>query len=195
MALEKDTTAFLVMDFVNDIVHEKGAFAGLGIPAHVAKQHAIENTKTVIEKARKAGFPVIYVKVEYAAGYPEVKDVPAPIQQMTGQSGALLKGTWGTQIHDALAPLPGEQIFSKSRISPFTNPEFKKVVSAYKTLVLAGVATNFVVESTAREAGDAGYDVVVLSDCCASMNDAMHDFSMQNILPNFGRVMTSADIF
>jgi nicotinamidase-related amidase len=36
------------------------------------------------------------------------------------------------------------------------------------TLVLTGVATQFAVEGTAREAVDRGYRVLVLEDCCAS---------------------------
>ena len=66
-------------------------------------------------------------------------------------------------------------------------------VKDINTLVLTGVATNFVVEGTAREAVDRGYKVVVLEDCCASLTDEMHDFSVRVILPELCDVATADD--
>jgi nicotinamidase-related amidase len=50
------------------------------------------------------------------------------------------------------------------------------------TLVLAGVATQFVVEGTARDAVDRGYRVLVREDCCAIRRRDVHDFSIDVIL-------------
>jgi nicotinamidase-related amidase len=58
-------------------------------------------------------------------------------------------------------------------------------------VVLAGVATNLVVESTARAADDAGLAVTVLEDCCASPNPVWHQFSIDNMIPLFGEVSSS----
>ena len=58
-------------------------------------------------------------------------------------------------------------------------------------LVLGGVATNLVVESTARAADDAGFEVQVLADCCASPNPAWHEFAITQILPLFGSISDS----
>ena len=51
------------------------------------------------------------------------------------------------------------------------------------TLLLAGVATSFVVESTARQACNLGYNTVVVGDCCTSMNQEAHDSSLTTALP------------
>ena len=66
----------------------------------------------------------------------------------------------------------------------YTNPEFKKELEGFETLILTGVATNFVVEATARTAVDSGYEVIIAEDCCASVNKDLHDFTIKNILPN-----------
>jgi nicotinamidase-related amidase len=58
-------------------------------------------------------------------------------------------------------------------------------------LVLSGVATQFAVEGTAREAVDRGYRVLVLEDCCASRDRAVHDFSIETILRNLCQVSTA----
>ena len=51
------------------------------------------------------------------------------------------------------------------------------------TLLLCGVATNFVVEGTAREAMDRGYNVVIVGDCCASGSQETHDAALNTTLP------------
>lgn len=55
--------------------------------------------------------------------------------------------------------------------------------------MLAGIATNFVVEGMAREAADLGYRVVVLSDACETVNDEWQRFSFE-IMSLLGRVIT-----
>jgi nicotinamidase-related amidase len=63
-----------------------------------------------------------------------------------------------------------------------------------KTVVLAGIATNFGVESTARHAWEHNYDVVIVEDITTSMTAEMHEFSMRKILPRLARVTQSAEI-
>ena len=61
-----------------------------------------------------------------------------------------------------------------------------------ETLLLTGVATHFVVEGTAREAVDRGYNVVIVQDCCSAMNAEGHEMSLNNALP-FLTVISSSD--
>lgn len=42
-------------------------------------------------------------------------------------------------------------------------------------------------------ASDRGYRVVVLTDCCESIDDEMHQFSITRILPIVGEIATAAD--
>jgi len=193
MNIDKNTAALLVMDYQNDIVHEKGAFAGWGIPAHVKQQNAVENTKQLLDAARKAGIRVVYVTVEYSPGYPELANAKTPMAAGL-KGGALIKGSWGAQIHDELKPLPTERIVTKSRISPFTNPALHDALKGTQTLILAGVATNFVVEATTRAAADQDYAVIIVEDCCASMNQQMHEFTLKNILPNLATISSSKEV-
>ena len=54
-----------------------------------------------------------------------------------------------------------------------------------------GVATQFAVEGTAREAVDRGYRVMVLEDCCASRVHEVHRFSIDVILRSLCTVTTA----
>jgi nicotinamidase-related amidase len=69
-------------------------------------------------------------------------------------------------------------------VSALTGTELDRLfrIRDVNTLVLAGVATQFVVEGTARDAVDRGYRVLVLEDCCASRRRDVHDFSIDVIL-------------
>lgn len=194
MKYNTSTTALLVMDFQNDIVHEKGKFAAWGLAAHVQEQKALENTAAMLAKARKAGVKVIYIKVEHAPGYPEIKNSKIGMYQGMKQAQALVEGSWGAQIHEAVKPQAGETILVKRRINPFTIPALETELRGKETLLLAGVATNFVVEECARTAAAKDYEVIVLEDCCASMNQVMHEFPIKNILPNLVKVMNSKQL-
>jgi len=62
------------------------------------------------------------------------------------------------------------------------------------TIVLAGVATNFGVEQTAREAWQLGYSVVVAEDATSSISEAAHRFAVETILPRVSRVRSTEAI-
>jgi nicotinamidase-related amidase len=53
------------------------------------------------------------------------------------------------------------------------------------------VATNYVVESAVREGVDRGLKAIVLADCCASVTEEAHNFSVQVILPDLCTVTTT----
>jgi nicotinamidase-related amidase len=86
-------------------------------------------------------------------------------------------------------------VIVKKRVSAFAGTPLELLLKSLgcNVLVLTGVATNFVVEGTARDACDAGYQVVVLEDCCASSSAEMHRFSLDHILSLLANVTTSKE--
>ena len=64
--------------------------------------------------------------------------------------------------------------------------------SADLAIDACGVATNFVVESTARYAADADYRVIVLEDCCGAFVREEHESAIRS-LDHLVEVATSAD--
>ena len=63
-----------------------------------------------------------------------------------------------------------------------------------KTIVIGGIATNFGVESTAREGFDRGYQMVFAEDAMASISAEAHEFTVKNIFPLMGRVRSVDEI-
>ena len=62
------------------------------------------------------------------------------------------------------------------------------------TLVFGGIATNLGVESTARAAGDLGYDLVFVEDAMAALTTAEHDASVRLDFPRLGTVVSAAQV-
>jgi nicotinamidase-related amidase len=63
-----------------------------------------------------------------------------------------------------------------------------------KTVVLAGIATNMGVESTARQAYERGYEVVIAEDAVTGLTHAMHAFAIESIFPLLARIVRADDI-
>ena len=62
------------------------------------------------------------------------------------------------------------------------------------TVIVTGVATNFGVEQTVREAWQLGYSVVVPGDACSTSDGAMHGFALERIFPRIARVRSTAEV-
>jgi nicotinamidase-related amidase len=62
------------------------------------------------------------------------------------------------------------------------------------TIVLGGLMTNFGVESTARDAWQNSYSVIVVSDATTSVTPELHQFSIEKILPRVSRVRPTVDV-
>jgi nicotinamidase-related amidase len=62
---------------------------------------------------------------------------------------------------------------------------------AIRTIVLGGVATQIGVESTARQAYEHGYELLIVKDATTSSVAEAHAMSMKHILPRLARVVQS----
>ena len=184
LTIDKGHTVLLAMDFENDIVHENGALKDVGFAAMVEQNNVLAKTAQLLDAARRSGVKVIYVSVKFRPGYPERPPNDSQFAPLI-QANALVEGTWGAEIHEAVAPQDGEIVVTKRAVSAFYGSDLAALLSTagVDTLLLCGVATNFVVEGTAREATDRGYNVVIVGDCCTSVSQELHDAALNTALP------------
>jgi len=63
------------------------------------------------------------------------------------------------------------------------------------TLVLAGIATNMGVESTARAAADLGYGLVFARDGMAALTAPEHEAAVTLDFPRFGTVVDASQVY
>ncbi len=168
-----------------------------GVPAHTAmagKRDTIGKAKGVLAAARAADITVIHVVIGFREGYPEVSSRNKLFSQFK-ENSIFRIGSEQVEIHEDVRPAPGEVVISRPRVNPFYNSELESILRAKEidTLVLMGVPTNIIVESTARWAADADYRVIILEDCCASFSVEAHDWTLTRILPMLVDVASSAD--
>ncbi len=194
ITIDKAHTALLAMDFENDLVHEDGAFKDFGFAQMVRQNDVFSKTARLLDAARRGGLKVIYVAVRFRPGHPE-PNRSAGLFQAIVEANALVEGTWGASIHEAVAPREGELVITKRSVSAFAGSDLATLLSAsgITTLLLSGVATNFVVEGTAREAVDRGYNVFIVGDCCASLSQEAHDAALNIALPFLTTITTSEE--
>jgi len=185
LGLDLTKTAVLAMDFQQGIVSTNPM---------AQERNVVQKAKAVLDGARRAGVPVIHVVLQFRDGYPEV----SPHNRMFSgikQMGLFVAGREETKIEKALGPEKGDIIVSRPRDNAFYNSELQSILSSKEvhTLVLMGIATNWVVEAAARYAADADYRVIVLEDCCAGMSVEAHNFVIANILSMIAEVSTSEE--
>jgi nicotinamidase-related amidase len=183
MNLDRKRTALLVMDLHADIIAMVGA-EGAALA---------ERSARVIEAARGAGVPVIYVVLGFRPGYPEVSSNNAMFSMLAG-SGRFL-GTPGADIPGTLAPKDGDLVVVKHRVSAFHGTELDVILRAkgIDTVVLLGIATSGIVLSTVCHAADADYRIAVIRDCCADRDDEVHRVLLDKVFSKRGAVVAAAE--
>ena len=82
----------------------------------------------------------------------------------------LIRGEYGHDIIDDLAPLPGELVIDKPGKGSFYATSLDDTLRSQgiTSLIVTGVTTEVCVHTTVREANDRGYECLVLSDCVGS---------------------------
>lgn len=142
-----------------------------------------------VAAARAAGVPVIHVVIGFRPGHPETKSSPL---FSALPEGAFTDSDPGSAIHPDIAPLPGESIVTKKRVSAFTGSDLDLVLrgGGIDHLVLTGIATSGVVLSTLRQAADLDYRLTVLSDGCGDGDAEVHRVLTEKVFPRQAEVTT-----
>jgi ureidoacrylate peracid hydrolase len=182
ISIDTGRTAVLVIDMQNDFGAKGGMFDRAGGDVSMI-QRAVAPTARVLDAARDAGLPVIYLKMGLRAdlsdaGPPDGPFLAKQIRMAMGtvvrapdgtESRILIRDTWNTEILPALAPQAGDVVLYKHRFSGFYNTELDAVLTQrqIKYLIVTGCTTSVCVESTVRDAMFRDYSCVLLADCTA----------------------------
>ncbi|MGE4164188.1 MAG: cysteine hydrolase family protein [Vicinamibacterales bacterium] len=181
MELKPTTTAVLALHWQNDIVSRDGKFAPT-FSAEATRNGVVARTAELLTAARQAGALVVYTRVCFRPGYPDLV-ANGPLLAGCQAAGALVDGEWGADILDDLEPRSGDLVVSHRRISGLWGSDLHAILQArgVTTLLLTGVATNFTVLNTAFDAVNAGYTTTVVSDCCSAADAQIHDVAVHTI--------------
>ena len=187
-----NNTALLLLDLQNEMVDPNGKIGSGGLAKVVQDRGILTNARRALEAARRRSTPVVFVRLGFRPDYADALSVAPRIEKLKANKAAIL-GTWGTEFPDVISPHSEELVITKQCVNPFFNTGLLNWLLArgLKRIVIGGVVTNMVVETTARAADDAGFAVTVLEDVSAAPNPDWHQFSIKNIMPLFAEVTTS----
>lgn len=166
LALDPARSALVLVDLMDRIV---------ALPLEPRKGPEVLSTAEELAAAfRSAGATVVLVRVER----PGVAEQPP-----------------GSGLVAGLAR-DGDVGIVKRTIGAFQGTDLDAVLRerGVTTLVLGGIATNLGVESTARAAGDLGYDLVFVEDAMSAFTAAEHDASTRLDFPRLGTVVRAAEV-
>ena len=158
------------------------------------REKVLSNLIKAIRAARIAGISVIYVTAAFRKGHPEIPTRNVRLSKIK-ENGRLQEGAADTEICHDIRPQPEDIIVIKKRISAFVGSDLEVVLRSKNidTLVLTGVSSLGVVESTARSAFDLDYRLFVLGDCCSDRDSEANDLAIKHFLPWLSTVCTTDD--
>jgi ureidoacrylate peracid hydrolase len=194
-------TALVIVDVQNDFCAPGGMMDREGNDL-VAVQEMAEALPRLIDEARTAGVLVVFVRNVYNTEpnrYLSDVWLEQAARQRKGSytvSAVCAPDSWEGDFYGEVHPLPGEPVVTKHRFSSFHNTDLETVLRArsIRTVVLAGVASNVCVETTAREAFVRDYYVVFLSDGTATYVGPAHEATLRVIDQFFGQVASIDDV-
>ena len=171
-----ERTALIVVDLQKGIVALRTAH-----PTDAVVRHA-----AVLARAfRSHGLPVVLVNVAGGA--------PGRAEQTI--SVAEFPSGW-TDLVAELEPRADDHIVTKRTWGAFTNTGLAAHLEklGVTQVVIAGVATSLGVESTARQAHEHGFNVVLATDAMTDLSTDAHINSIARIFPRLGETGTSREI-
>jgi len=183
--LDAARTALIVIDPQNWTM-------GMPITPHPANQ-VVANVVSLAKAIHTAGGMVCLTRAAFSPGYADMLRVPVDIALPVPEGGIAPQAL---AFRPEVEALQADVVLTKRQWSAFYGTEFDLQLRrrGIDTIVIAGVMTNFGVESTARDAWQHNYGAVVAEDACSSLDPEMHRFSVEKILPRVARVRSSAAI-
>ena len=156
--------ALIALHFQNDICHPEGR-----IPFSLNRRSDeaaafLKASVAALDRARAEGWTVIHVHIAFAEDY---SDLPRNCRLFPAveELGAVKRGSWGAAPLPAFEPQDGEIVLSHACNSAFRGTKLEGLLrdSGIDRLHVMGLATQFSVEHTVRDAADIGFRVVVLA--------------------------------
>ena len=193
--MDPKTTALVLIEFQNDFTSEGGTLHG-AVAEAMAVTDTVGHAHTALAAANAAGATVIHSPISFAPGYIEISAHPYGILKGVVDSTSFVKGTWGCEIVESMAPVDGDIVLEGKRgLDAFgsTNLDFILRSKGITTVVLAGFLTNCCVESTMRSAYEKGFEVYTLTDAVGATSIAEHENAITFDYPMFSKPITTED--
>lgn len=179
--------ALLIIDMQNDFVQD-------GKPLKVAgAQAVIPQVRSVLSGFRERSLPVFHILRVHK---PDGSDVEITRKELFFRSPFAVEGTDGAAVISELAPVRGEYVLTKTRMSAFTGTELDRMLRnlGITTLYICGIQTPNCIRATVFDAIAFNYQVVLIEDATGAASEEIHRSNVRD-MQNIGvRVMRTSEV-
>jgi len=185
LSIDPKSTALVLIDLQQGIV-------GMTTAPHPASL-VVANAVRLAERFRALSATVVLVRVAFSLDGTDAlaNPIDAPFVARPGPRPA----NWSELVAE-VGPRSGDLVITKHQWGAFYGTELDLQLRrrGIRTIVIGGIATNFGVESTARDAWERNYALVFAEDATAAMSAEAHAFAITTIFPRLGRIRSTFDI-
>ena len=165
--------ALIIVDMLNDFVDEKGA-----LYCGAAVREIVPFIRRRLDAHRKSEDLVIYLQDSHDRNDKEFEKFPQHC----------VSGSWGSQIIEALTPVPGEKVIPKKRFSGFYGTDLENILAAagIAEVEVVGVCTSICVMDTVGGLANRDYSITVPVKGVADFDTEAHQFALKRMATLYG---------
>ena len=155
------------------------------------RRQLVQSINELVAIFRDHSRPIIWVRQEFE---PDLSDA-FPEMKAKGIH-TVIKGTPGCQILPELSVSPSDTVLVKKRYSAFFGTELDEKLALLMpdAIVLAGVNTHACIRTTAIDAYQRDWPVVLALDCIGSYDREHHEISLKYMKDKIAAVLTNEEI-
>lgn len=155
------------------------------------RQRLVRSINELAGSMRSLGHPIIWVRQEFE---PDLQDA---FREMKVKGIRItIRGTKGCQIVPDLAVASCDRVIVKKRYSAFYGTSLDEELATLRpdAIILAGINTHACIRTTAIDAYQRDWPVVVALDCIDSYDREHHEVSLKYMNDRLASVMGNAEI-
>lgn len=188
--------AVLALHWQVNVIDPKGFFGPM-LSEPVRRSGVVPRAVRFHQSARSAGMPVVFIRFTVPAGEGGLVRNTAFMRAVGDAQEAFRPNAAGTQLIGEMSTLTEHgRVVDNQKLSGLAGNDLPDWLEqrGIDTVFVTGVATNLVVEQTARHGTDLGLTVHPVSDCAAAASEAVHGASLANLNLTTAGCLTAAQV-
>jgi len=155
------------------------------------RESLVDSINVLTGTMRGLSLPVVWIRQEFEA---DLSDA-FPEMRVKGIR-RVIKGTAGCELLPELSPAASDHVIVKKRYSAFFGTDLDEILSqmAPDAIILAGINTHACIRTTAIDAYQRDWPVVLALDCIDSYDREHHDVSLRYMKDKLASAMTNEEI-
>jgi nicotinamidase-related amidase len=155
------------------------------------KERLVHSINELVGAMRSSEHPIVWVRQEFE---PDLRDA---FPEMRAKGIRItIEGTPGCEILPELAVDPSDIVIVKKRYSAFYGTPLDEILARLRpdSIILAGINTHACIRTTAIDAYQRDWPVIVAADCIDSYDREHHEVSLRYMKDKIAAVMSNQEI-